>query len=62
LLSINILSLIQAYDNLEKEFDLLLFGKDCIINIELKSISTEEKIFKQLERNKYYLSFIEKNI
>ena len=115
MLSINILSLIQAYDNLEeenyinfldyynikikdeevndlkslisilkentesqnifhqfyvgyeipqigKEFDLLRFGKDCIINIELKSISTEEKIFKQLERNKYYLSFIEKKI
>lgn len=41
-----------------KEFDLLRFGEDCIINIELKKICTEEKIKKQLERNKYYLSFI----
>jgi hypothetical protein len=41
-----------------KEFDLLRFGKDYIINIELKKTSTEEKILKQLKRNKYYLSFI----
>ena len=41
-----------------KEFDLLRFGKDCIINIELKQTSTPEKILKQLKRNNYYLSFI----
>jgi hypothetical protein len=41
-----------------KEFDLLRIGNDCIINIELKSRSTEEKILKQLRRNKYYLSYI----
>jgi Uncharacterized conserved protein (DUF2075) len=41
-----------------KEFDLLRFGQRCIVNIELKSASSEEKIKKQLERNKYYLSFL----
>lgn len=45
-----------------KEFDLLRFGKNCIINLELKKTSTKEKILKQLKRNKYYLSFIEKEI
>ncbi|EMQ1490794.1 ATP-binding protein [Enterobacter hormaechei] len=43
-----------------KEFDLLRVGTSHIINIELKRISTEEKIKKQLIRNKYYLSFTEK--
>lgn len=41
-----------------KEFDLLRFGKDCVINLELKSTSTPEKIQQQLKRNKYYLSYI----
>lgn len=45
-----------------KEFDLLRFGKECIINIELKKTSTPEKILKQLKRNKYYLSFIDGEI
>jgi Cdc6-like AAA superfamily ATPase len=45
-----------------KEFDLLRFGKECIINIELKKTSTPEKIEKQLKLNKYYLSFIGKKI
>jgi hypothetical protein len=45
-----------------KEFDLLRFGKECVINIELKSKSTEEKILKQLKRNRYYLSSIRKQI
>lgn len=45
-----------------KEFDLLRFGKDCIINIELKRTATKEKVQKQLKRNKYYLSFFEKTI
>ncbi len=43
-----------------KEFDLLRVGLDNIINIELKKESTKEKITKQLLRNKYYLSFLEK--
>ncbi|QQD12347.1 ATP-binding protein [Sphingobacterium sp. UDSM-2020] len=45
-----------------KEFDLLRIGPNYIINIELKSISTHEKIKKQLERNRYYLSFLGKRI
>lgn len=45
-----------------KEFDLLRFGKECVINIELKSSSTEEKILKQLKRNRYYLSSLERQL
>jgi molybdopterin-guanine dinucleotide biosynthesis protein len=47
---------------ISKEFDLLRFGKDSIINIELKNSSTEEKILKQLKQNKYYLSFLTKKV
>ncbi len=42
-----------------KEFDLLKFGENCVINIELKSKSTIEKIKNQLMKNKYYLEAIE---
>lgn len=45
-----------------KEFDMLRFGKEYIINIELKKTSTSVKIQKQLKRNKYYLSFLDKEI
>ncbi len=45
-----------------KEFDLLRFGEDYLINIEIKNSSTEEKILKQLQRNKYYLGFISKKV
>jgi DNA replication protein DnaC len=45
---------------ISREFDLLRFGDEFIINIELKSQSTEEKITKQLTRNQYYLSFLSK--
>lgn len=41
-----------------KEFDLLRIGENFLVNIELKSTSTEEKILKQLVRNKYYLSYL----
>ncbi|MBU9452936.1 hypothetical protein [Burkholderia multivorans] len=41
-----------------KEFDLLRFGTDYIINIEVKRICEEDRIRRQLLRNKYYLSFI----
>lgn len=47
---------------ISKEFDLLRFGQKCVINIELKNNSTEEKIKKQLIRNKYYLSFIGRKV
>lgn len=45
-----------------KEFDLLRIGENFLVNIELKSTSTEEKILKQLVRNKYYLSYLCENI
>lgn len=45
-----------------KEFDLLRFGKNYHINIELKSTSIPEKALKQLERNKYYLKFLGKPV
>ena len=41
-----------------KEFDLLRFGKDYVVNIELKRTCPEEKIKDQLTRNKYYLSCV----
>lgn len=44
--------------HISKEFDLLRFGDNYILNVELKSSSTEDKIKKQLLRNKYYLSHI----
>lgn len=47
---------------ISKQFDLLRFGENSIINIELKKESTMDKIKKQLIRNKYYLSFLEKKI
>lgn len=48
--------------NIGKEFDLLRFGCKNIINIELKSSSTKEKVLKQLKRNKYYLDFLGKDL
>lgn len=41
-----------------KEFDLLRFGKNFIINIELKKTCPEDKVKAQLIRNRYYLGFI----
>ena len=45
-----------------KEFDLLKFGKDSIINVELKSECGEDQILTQLLRNRYYLSFIGRTV
>lgn len=45
-----------------KEFDLLRFGENYIINIEIKTESSREKIFKQQERNQYYLRFLGKKL
>ena len=48
---------------INKEFDLLRFGEEYIINIELKSIKIEDKkIIKQLNTNRYYLNVFEKKI
>lgn len=41
-----------------KEFDLLRFGDTSVLNIELKSESSIEKMESQLRRNRYYLSFL----
>jgi hypothetical protein len=46
--------------HISKEFDLLRFGDNYILNVELKNSSTEETVKKQLLRNKYYLSHIKK--
>ncbi len=40
-----------------KEFDLLRFGENYILNVEIKRNSSFEKIEKQLKRNYYYLKF-----
>lgn len=47
---------------ISKEFDLLRFDNDTILNIEIKRESPSEKIKKQLEQNKYYLSFLNREI
>ncbi|WP_350222561.1 DNA/RNA helicase domain-containing protein [Bacillus albus] len=49
-------------NQINKEFDLLRFGEESIINIELKRKSTEEKMKKQLLSNKHYLSIFGKKI
>ena len=49
-----------------KEFDLLRFGDDYILNIEIKSelkiAHKEQKILNQMRRNQYYLQFLNKPI
>ena len=45
-----------------KEFDLLRFNKTNVVNIELKSKASEEKILKQLKRNRYYLHFLDRDV
>ncbi|ARK31313.1 hypothetical protein BkAM31D_16430 [Halalkalibacter krulwichiae] len=45
---------------IDKEFDLLRFGKDYIINVEIKTKLNEEKARMQLVKNKYYLSSLGK--
>lgn len=44
-----------------KEFDLLRIGEKQIINIELKKTNTD-KVLKQLIQNRYYLSFLQKEL
>lgn len=45
-----------------KEFDLLRFGLENVLNIEIKGDASEDKIKRQLIRNKYYLSFIGREV
>lgn len=48
---------------ISKEFDCLWIGENTIVNLELKSRSiTEEKILKQLKRNRYYLRHLSQKI
>lgn len=47
---------------ISKEFDLLRFGENYIVNIEIKKESSSEKIIKQLELNSHYLSHINKPV
>lgn len=49
-------------NQISKEFDLLRFGNNYIVNIELKSKSTDEAIKQQLIENKYYLNVVDKPI
>ena len=52
-------------DHIGKEFDLLKISSDgeCVLNIELKSEDIgEERIRKQLEQNRYYLSHTARTI
>lgn len=62
---------ITVYDNfhisysipqISKEFDLLRVSENCVINVELKSTSNEEKIKRQLNQNFHYLSSLNKNV
>jgi hypothetical protein len=45
-----------------KEFDLLRFGENYHLSIELKADCDPEKMLRQLRRNKYYLSYLEKHL
>ncbi|MGN2253549.1 hypothetical protein ACFWZ4_09245 [Frateuria sp. GZRe12] len=45
-----------------KEFDLLRFGDNYHVNIELKADCESEKMQRQLCRNRYYLSYLEKDL
>lgn len=45
-----------------KEFDLLRFGEQAVINVEIKGKADEAVILNQLHRNKYYLSFISSSV
>lgn len=53
---------ISSKTQIGKEFDLLRFGDNYIINIEIKTESSIDKIFKQQQKNKYYLEFLNKEI
>lgn len=46
-----------------KEFDLLKFSQNEVLNIELKSEEVEfEKIKRQLTKNRYYLQYLNRNM
>ncbi|WP_346023519.1 ATP-binding protein [Bacillus cereus] len=47
---------------IDKEFDLLRFGENYILNVEIKSILKEDDAREQLVKNKYYLSSLGKKL
>ena len=47
-----------SIQQISKEFDLLRFGSNFVLNIELKLESTEERIKSQLIQNAHYLHFL----
>lgn len=47
---------------IDKEFDLLRFGEDYLLNIEIKSTLMGEDAKEQLIKNKYYLSLLGKRV
>lgn len=47
---------------IDKEFDLLRFGKNYILNIEIKSILKNDDAKEQLIKNRYYLANLGKRI
>lgn len=49
-------------EQIGKEFDLLRIAENYVVNIEMKSIHTGEKIRKQLLRNRYYLTFLKRPV
>lgn len=53
-------------EQISKEFDLLRFSDDLVINIELKSTLSEsctmEKVIKQMRKNYFYLKFLKRDI
>ncbi len=48
--------------HISKEFDLLRFGENYHINIELKTKADEDKVLSQLIKNKYYLEFLNRDL
>lgn len=48
-----------SIQQISKEFDLLRIGTNMVLNIELKRISTKEKVLKQLVQNEHYLKFLD---
>lgn len=47
---------------ISKEFDLLRFGHNFLLNVELKHIGTEDKIERQLATNSYYLKAVSSEV
>lgn len=47
---------------IDKEFDLLRFGENYLLNIEIKSTLIVEDAKEQLTKNKYYLSLLGKKV